>query len=75
MKLETTKLELIEWLTNLEDEATIAYLKEMKDATETDQDWWDALTAPQQQSIERGLNDIEEGKVSSHESVKAKYGL
>lgn len=40
-------------------------------------DWWDELTPEQQESIDKGLKDIEEGRVHSHEDVmnrmKAKY--
>lgn len=75
MGIETTKLELIEWLTHLEDENTIAYLKEMKDATESNGDWWDDLSESQKASIKRGLKDLEEGKVTPHEEVKSRYGL
>ena len=35
-------------------------------------DWWDDLTPVQKASIERGLNDIEENKVYSHEEVLLK---
>lgn len=74
MGFETIKLELIEWLTNMEDEATIEYLKAVKDA-KTEKDWWEELTPEQKSGIERGLKDIDEGRVTSHEEIKKRLGL
>ena len=34
-----------------------------------DKDWADSLTVEEKKSIEKGLKDIEEGNVFSHESV------
>ena len=59
---ESVKLELIEWLMKLEDDATINYLKIVKDSSTSDHDWWDDLTNEQKQGIERGLRDIDNGR-------------
>jgi len=75
MKLDAIKLELIEWLAKLEDNETINYLKIVKDSKTSKNDWWNDLTEEQKQGIQRGLKDIEEGRVVSHEEVKRKYGL
>ncbi|MGE0018279.1 MAG: hypothetical protein AB7S72_01325 [Draconibacterium sp.] len=72
---DAIKLEIIEWLAKLEDSDTIEYLKIVKDLKGGEGDWWDELTEDQKQSIERGLNDIEAGRLISHDAVKAKYGL
>ena len=74
MGFEAIKLELIEWLTKLEDEDTITYLKVVKDSRSED-DWWADLTTEQKSGIERGLIDIGEGRVTSHEEVKKRFGL
>ena len=75
MKQEAIKLELIEWLSKLEDEETINYLKIVKDSNVSNEDWWNDLTEEQISGIERGLKDADEGRVTSHEEVKKKYGL
>jgi hypothetical protein len=75
MGLEATKLELIEWLTKLEDQDTINYLKVVKDTSSEEADWWDTLSDYQKKGVEAGLKDIEEGKVMDHEDVKKKYGF
>ncbi len=69
------KIELIRWLSNLEDDETISYLKIVKKFMESRSDWWDDLTDNQKASIQRGLTDIAAGRVTSHSHVKAKYGL
>jgi len=74
MGLEAIKLELIEWLTKLEDADTIEYLKVVKDS-KSENDWWEDLTLEQKTGIERGLKDIDEGRVTSHEEVKKRFGL
>jgi len=72
---EAIKLELIEWLSKLEDSETINYLKIVKDTSSANRDWWDDLTEEQKQGINRGLRDIDEGNIVSHKEVKDKYGL
>ena len=72
---DAVKLELIEWLTSLEDTETIEYLKLVKDSRSSDKDWWYELSDEQKTSIRKGLTDIEEGRVVPHEQVKKKYGL
>jgi predicted transcriptional regulator len=72
---EALKLELIEWLSRLEDEESIEYLKIVKDSSLKENDWWHELTVDQTEAIKRGLNDIAKGHIVSHEEVKRKYGL
>ena len=69
------KLELIEWLTRLEDEDTIQYLKIVKDSKSDSNDWWGDLPVEHQNGIKRCLSDIEAGRVVSRYEVKTKYGL
>lgn len=74
MGLEAIKLELIEWLTKLEDENTIEYLRVVKDS-KSEKDWAESLTSEQKAGIERGLKAINEGRVTPHEEVKKRFGL
>ena len=75
MGYEAVKLELIEWLTKLDNDETIQYLKIVKDSTDKHSDWWNDLTEDQKHGIQRGLDDIDQGKVIPHDQVKSKYGL
>ena len=74
MGYESIKLELIDWLMKLDDDETINYLKIVKESRSSN-DWWDDLTDSQKQGIERGLRDIEQGRIVPHDQVKKKYGL
>ena len=75
MGQEAIKLELIEWLTKLDDDETIDYLKLVKDSNASHEDWWQELSDEQQAGIERGLRDVDSGKVTAHSKVKSRYGL
>ena len=72
---EAIKLELIQWLTKLEDDETLNYLKIVKDSNELQQDWWNDLSEEQKSGITRGLKDVDEGRVHPHSDIKLKYGL
>jgi len=75
MEQEAIKLELIEWLTKLNDLETLNYLKVVKESKFLNNDWWNDLTNQQVQGIQRGLKDVDEGRLISHDDVKRKYGL
>ncbi len=74
MSQDAIKLELIEWLTRLNDLETIKYLKIVKDSA-SGHYWWKDLSLAERDGISRGLTDIENGRTISDEEVKAKYGL
>lgn len=75
MAHEGLKLELIEWLTKLDDDETIQYLKAVKDSKPDDHNWWDDLDTSQKKGIEKGLKDIDEERVIPHDEVRKKYRL
>ncbi len=75
MGYEVIKLELIEWLTKLQDVTTLKYLKLVKDSRISGHDWWNDLTEDQKKGVERGIKEIKEGKIVAHEDVIKKYGL
>jgi len=75
MGLEALKLELIEWLAQMDNKTTIEYLKVVKDSSGTDGDWWNDLSDTQKAGIGRVLEDGRNGRTTPHETVKTKYGL
>jgi len=75
MSIKAVKLELIEWLSSLQDSETIEYLKFVKDSDSKENDWWHDLSPEVKAGIERGLRDVDAGRVTSHDEVKKKYGL
>jgi predicted transcriptional regulator len=40
---------------------------------EQEGDWWDELTEAEKASINKGLKDVEAGRVTPHETVMKKY--
>ena len=75
MELEKIKFEIIEWVTKINDLETLKFLKVIKESKFVDHDWWNDLTKEQIQGIQRGLKDIDVGRIVSHEDVKRKYGI
>jgi hypothetical protein len=73
MNIHIEKLGLIEWITGLNDLAIIEKLKKIQIENAQSSDWWDELSTNEKESIERGMKDIEEGRVIPHETVRKKY--
>jgi predicted transcriptional regulator len=72
---DAIKLELMHWLSKLDDDSVLNYLKVIKDSSENQNDWWHDLSDEQKSGVSRGLNDVDNGRFHSHEDVKIKYGL
>ena len=73
MKSESAKLELIEWLTRIEDKNLLNSLLLFKKSNET-LDWDDTLSAENRNLLNEGLTDIRKGRTVSSEKVWSKYG-
>ena len=43
MNIQTEKLDLIEWISKLNDTSIINRLRQIKEDYSTSKDWWDAL--------------------------------
>jgi hypothetical protein len=73
MNIQTEKLELIEWISKLNDSSMIEKIRELKLSYSQSKDWWDSLKKDELESIERGIKDIEEGRTHSNEVAKSIY--
>jgi hypothetical protein len=73
MKTENIKLELIQWLTALEDKQILQSLFFYKNIQKKT-DWWDQLTEEQLTEINKGIKSIKEGKTISSTKVWQRYG-
>jgi predicted transcriptional regulator len=60
-----------EYLDNA-DEKTIKMIYAMLEI-DAQSDWWDDLPESAKESINRGLKDVENGKVTNHKEVIKKY--
>lgn len=72
MNLDSEKIKIIEWITNLADESMIAKIKLLKDQP-TETDWWNEISEAEKASIQRGIADAEAGRLIPHEKVRKKY--
>jgi len=66
INIQTEKLNIIEWLVKLQDQTII---KNPKIST----DWWDTISESEKMSIDQGLADIENRKVTAHAKVRKNY--
>ena len=71
VSIENKKIELIQWLSTLEDQSLIDKLLKLRDAENTD--WWQELSAKEKASIEKGIKEAEEGKLKPHSEVRDMY--
>jgi len=73
MNIYLEKLGLIQWITELNDSSIIEKLKKFQAENSLSADWWDYISKEEKESIERGLKDIQDGKVHSHQTVRKTY--
>lgn len=73
MKTEAVKLELIQWLSGINDEDVLASILRFKKNVQK-YDWADDLTPSQVKQIEEGLEDIRKGRTIPSKEVWKKYG-
>lgn len=71
LSLENKKMELIQWLTTLNDNSLIDRLMEIRKKEKSD--WWNEISESEKESIEKGIQDANNGKLNSHSSVKESY--
>ncbi|MCK0115356.1 hypothetical protein [Gelidibacter sp. F63206] len=69
--LQNKKIELIQWLSTLDDQSLIDKLMKLRKKEKTD--WWNEISIDEQKSIEKGIQDAENGKLTSHSNVKKIY--
>ena len=70
--IEHKKLELIQWLSTLSDNATIDKLMELKKSERSD--WWNKLSKKEKESIEKGITDADQGKLNPLSKAREIYG-
>ncbi|MFA6924154.1 MAG: hypothetical protein WC223_07845 [Bacteroidales bacterium] len=71
--IQSEKLNIIEWILGLQDRTILEKIKYLINNPKTTTDWWDTISEVERHSIENGLNDIENGRITSHSKVKKNY--
>ena len=69
--IQERKLELIQWVSVIDDVALLDRLTDLKDESTTD--WWDEISDSEKQSISKGLADADAGNVRPHSEARAIY--
>ena len=70
--IQRKKIELIRWLSTIEDLSVINKLIDLK--KQENKDWWNSISEIEKQSIEKGLQDADSGRLNSHSKAKDLYG-
>lgn len=70
-KILNKKLELIQWLSSLDDLSILEKIIALR--KQETQDWWHSITQEEKDAIENGLNDADEGKLNPHSKAREIY--
>ena len=73
INIQAKKLDLIEWISKLDDTSVIDLLRQVKEDYSKSKDWYETLKKDEIESINRGLKDLDEGKMYSHDTVRKVY--
>jgi hypothetical protein len=73
MNIQAEKLDLIEWISKLNDNSIIDKLRHIKEDYTKSKDWWKSLNQEEIASINRGLLDFEEGRTHSDDTARKIY--
>ena len=71
MDIQLEKLNLIKWLTDVDEPSVIERFIALKNQQQGD--WWNDITEDERMEIDEGLAQADRGEVLSHEEVMAKY--
>lgn len=72
ISLEHKKIELIQWLSTLEDTAIIDKLMQLRDSEK--ESWWSEISDAEKTSITKGIQDADSGKLNPHSEAQKIYG-
>lgn len=74
MNITAEKLDIIQRICEIQDNDLIDLIKNIIDVPSTSKvDWWNQLSEKEKESIDRGLNDLHQGKVHPHDQIRKKY--
>jgi hypothetical protein len=71
INLSNRKIELIQWLSTIEDPLIID--KIMALIQKENKDWWVSISENEKDSIETGLKDANSGKLNAHSKARKFY--
>ena len=72
MNLQAAKLELIQWLSTIDDPIIIEKILAIRNNEK--EDWWENLSALEKESINEGIEDADAGNLKDHDQARKIYG-
>lgn len=73
LQIQNKKLELIQWLSTIEDLNILDKISDMI-SRERKKDWWDDISDAEKRSIEKGIAQADAGKLNPHSKARKIYG-
>lgn len=70
LQIEKRKLELIQWLSTLEDLSILDKISALK---KEQKDWWDTISDDERTSIEKGIVQADAGNLKPHSEARKLY--
>ncbi len=71
MDIQAEKLNLIKWLTDVNEPAVIKRFIDLKQKQQ--KDWWDGIGEDERAEIMEGIGQADRGEVISHAEAMGKY--
>jgi hypothetical protein len=69
MNLETRKINLINWISTLQEENILEKVEKIQ---KEKADWWDALNDEDKKAINDGIDQLDRGEYLTHKQVRSK---
>jgi len=74
MNAYAEKIEIIQWIAGLDDKTTLSQLRKIKEQSDIKQnDLVDSISLKERESIQRGIEESANGRVTPHSEVRKKY--
>ena len=74
MNISAEKLDIIQRICEIQDNDLIDLIKNIITVPNvSNSDWWGQITQEEMSSINWGLDDLQQGKVQSHDQIRKKY--
>jgi hypothetical protein len=71
INIQTKKLELIQWLSTIDDLNTLNKIVDLKNIEKNN--WYSLTSEEEKKSIEKGLMDADNGKLNPHAKARKIY--
>ncbi len=71
INIQNKKLELIQWLSTIEDSGIIEKIMDLR--KNESKDWWNLISENEKDAIEQGIKDADSGKLNPHTNARKLY--